>query len=191
MIEFETVMQQIETTKDRLNKAKERIPKLEEKIFDLTKKFTDAILDGASDEKLSKIKIELTGLEKELDILNSVDFDVKVKETLSRDEKIAKSVDEYIRQEESKLEKMVEEDEKLSNDVLDCYASLIAATKERQAHRQNMIDITGKIQDIKYALNMPIPSGGCFRPWQVQLKTIPHDKKFNQIRIANGQLPKY
>lgn len=191
MIEFESVIKQIQDKKAKIYKAKERIPELEQRVFDLAKEFTNAVIDGASDEKLSKIREKLTNAEKELDVLQGVDFEEQLRESLQRDEKLSKLADDFIKQEEKTLEKMVTEDEELTNKVLECYSALIEAVKARRTHRNKMVEITGRIDDIRSAMGEKVSRGTNFRNYEARMKSIAHDKMFNKIRIANGQLPEY
>jgi len=123
--------------------------------------------------------------------LQGVDFEEQLRESLQRDEKLSKLADDFIKQEEKTLEKMVTEDEELTNKVLECYSALIEAVKARRTHRNKMVEITGRIDDIRSAMGEKVSRGTNFRNYEARMKSIAHDKMFNKIRIANGQLPEY
>ena len=129
MIDYEKVMSEIDKTKKRLTSAKERIPKIEEKIFKLTQKFTDLIVDDAPDKDIEKVRDEITKAEKELDLLQHLDVGAELQKSLGEDSKLKALIDEFIKQQEAVLEKMVEEEKPYGEAVKEAFEKLIEAIK--------------------------------------------------------------
>mgnify|MGYP001343034768 CR=1 FL=1 len=192
MINLEQVMEQINKTRGRFTSATNRIPQVQDKIFDLTKQWTDLVIDGASDEQLHEVHERLLQAEKELELLEDLDAEKEIRQTLAKDKKLADMAQSFIEQEETALESMLIEEEKLADAVTDAYTTLIAATNELRTQRAKMVESAGQIQDVKRALDMPIPPAGIYMmDYKMRMKDIPHDKLFNKIRIAAGLQPKY
>ena len=193
MITLEQVMEQINKTKDRFTSAINRIPQLQDKIFDLSKQWRELVINGADDKELQEVQDKSLQAEKELELLENLDADKEIRQTLAKDKKLADLAQSFIEQEEATLETMVLEDAKFVDAVKDAYTALIATVEELRTHRKKMVEITGQIQDVKQALGMPVPSGGIYDTnyRRSRLNSIPHDKMFNKIRIAAGLHPEY
>jgi chromosome segregation ATPase len=191
MIEFQKVMQEIDKTKKRLTSAKARIPEVEEKIFKLTKKFTDLVVDGGSDEKLGKIRDEISKTEKELDLLQHLDVGAELQKSLGEDSKLKALIDEFIKQQEAVLEKMVEEERPYGAAVSEAFEKLIEAIKKRRVFIKSMAAEANKIHDVKRAAGLSVPLMGEFASYGTRITRFNFDNWLNKMRIANGQLPKY
>jgi phage-related tail protein len=191
MIEFEKVMQELDKTKKHLTSAKARIPGVEKKIFQLTQKFTDLVVDDAPDKELEKVRDEISKAEKELDLLQHLDVGAELQKSLSEDSKIKALVDEFIKQQETVLEKMVEEEKLYGEAVKAAFGKVIEAIKKRREFVNSMTSVAEQISDVKRAAGLGIPLMGEFATYQAQITQLSFDKWLNRARIANGQLPKY
>ena len=191
MIDYEKVMQEIDKTKKRLTSAKARIPGVEEKIFKLTKKFTDLVVDGASDKELEKVRDEISKTEKELDLLQHLDVGAELQKSLSEDSKVKALIDDFIKQQESVLEKMVEEEKPYGEAVKEAFEKLIEAIKKRRVFIKSMAAEANKIHDVKRAAGLSVPLMGEFASYGTRITRFNFDNWLNKMRIANGQLPKY
>jgi chromosome segregation ATPase len=191
MIEFEKVMQEIGKTKKRLTSAKERIPKVEEKIFKLTQKFTDAVIDDAPDKAFEKIRDEISKAEKELELLEHLDVSEEFRKALGKDNKTKMLIDEFIKQQEDLLEKLVEEEKPYGESVLEAFGKVIEAVKERRKFLGNMTAAANQLCDVKRAAGLSVPLMGELAYYQTKITKLAFDKWLNKIRIASGQLPKY
>lgn len=191
MINLEQVMEQINKTRGRFTSATNRIPQVQDRIFDLTKQWRDLVIDGASDEELHEVHEKLLQAEKELELLEGLDAEREIRQTLAKDKKLADMAQSFIAQEEETLESMLTEEEKLADTVTDAYDNLIEAVRELNTQRTKMVEASGQIQDVKRALDMPIPSAGIYMDYKMRMTDVPHDKLFNKILIAAGLQPKY
>jgi len=191
MITLESVLEQINKTRGRFTSAKDRIPEVQEKVLNIVNEWTSAVIDGATDEELQKIRERLTDAEKELELLENLDTEKEIKKALSCDKKLTEISNKFIEEQEAILEEMMVQDEPLNQEVLDAYSALIDAVKKRREHRNSMIAVTGRIEDVKHNLGLPLPLSGLYTTYELRMKAIPHDKMFNRIRIANGQMPNY
>jgi DNA repair exonuclease SbcCD ATPase subunit len=191
MIDYEKVMSEIDKTKKRLTSAKERIPKIEEKIFKLTQKFTDLIVDDAPDKDIEKVRDEITKAEKELDLLQHLDVSTEFQKSLSEDSKIKALIDEFIKQQEAVLEKMVEEEKPYGEAVKESFEKVIEAIKKRRAFLDTMVAEANKIHDVKRAAGLSVPLMGELASYLTRITSFNFDNWLNRARIANGQLPKY
>ena len=191
MIEFQKVMELVDKTKKRFASAKDRIPKVKDRIWDLTQEWTAAVIDDASDEKLGKIRDKLSQAEKELELLEHLDIEKETRENLSNDKKLKSLAEEFISQQETTVEQMLIEDNKLFENVKAARDTLLEAIKARRNHVQKMSVVCSEIEDVKKVLGQKIPDGGVLWSYRPRRGGIDFEKTFNKIRIPNGQLPKY
>ena len=191
MIEFQNVMSEIDKTKKRLTSAKARIPGVEEKIFKLTQKFTDLVVGDAPDKELEKVRDEISKAEKELDLLQHLDVGAELQKSLSEDSKLKALIDDFIKQQESVLEKMVEEEKPYGEAVKEAFEKLIEAIKKRRVFIKSMAAEANKIHDVKRAAGLSVPLMGEFASYGTRITRFNFDNWLNKMRIASGQLPKY
>jgi chromosome segregation ATPase len=191
MIEFEKVMSEIDKTKKRFMAVKDKLPKLEKRLFDLTREYTTALIDDAPDDKIQKITDEVHRVEKDIDILEHLDIDKEIRESLSSNKKLKSLAEEFISQQETVMEQMLVEDERLFENLKAARDALLEAIKARRNHGKKMSAVCGEITDVKRALGQKIPDGGVLWSYRTRRGRIDFEKLFNKIRTANGQLPKY
>lgn len=186
MIDYDEVMQKIEETKKRFTSVRDRIPKVEEKIFDLTKRWTDAVIDNASDEKLGEIRDELQKAEKELDLLEHLDIEKEIRESLSKDKKLKTTTEQFIKQQEEVIEEMLVEDNKLYDDLKAACDTLLEAIRNRRKHSQKMAGICSEIDSVKRALGQKAPDSGTFWSLRERRGQINIENLYTKIRGAAG-----
>ncbi len=186
MIEFQTVMELVGKTKKRFASAKDRIPKVQDRIWDLTQKWTAAVIDDASDEKLGKIRDELSQAEKELELLEHLDIEKETRENLSNDKKLKSLAEEFISQQETAMEQMLIEDDKLFNNYKAACDALLEAIKARRNHGKKMSVVCSEIEDVKRALGQKIPDGGVLWSYRGRRGNFNIENLYTKIRGAAG-----
>ncbi|HBN82583.1 MAG TPA: hypothetical protein DDZ89_01955 [Clostridiales bacterium] len=191
MIEFQKVMELVDKTKKRFMSVKDKLPRLEKRLFDLTREYTTALIDDAPDGKIQKITDEVHRVEKNIDMLEHLDIEKETRENLSNDKKLKSLAEEFISQQETTVEQMLIEDNKLFENVKAARDTLLEAIKARRNHVQKMSVVCSEIEDVKKVLGQKIPDGGVLWSYRPRRGHVDFEKLFNKIRIANGQLPKY
>jgi hypothetical protein len=186
MIEFQEVMELVDKTKKRFASAKDRIPKVEDRIWDLTQEWTAAVIDDASDEKLGKIRDKLSQAEKELELLEHLDIEKETRENLSNDKKLKSLAEEFISQQETAMEQMLIEDDKLFNNYKAACDALLEAIKARRNHGKKMSVVCREIEDVKRALGQKIPDGGILWSYRGRRGNFNIKNLYTKIRGAAG-----